>query len=142
MLGLSNGRFTHQGWTPKDGCKHPSNALFSDKCMPTTVQHDHELQPGDYYEDCAYHPCLCVASGNGLVDGISLVDGSFPRNCGIPQCDVRKLTAEEAITWRLYGPQDVPDEFETTFDRERWWLKDASQATIVWPAPRGASGTA
>src|SRR4051812_23616468 len=64
--------------------------------MPIPVKTTSELKPGDYYEDCAYHPCLCVSSGEGTVHGISLVDGSFPRNCGIPQCGVRKLSAEEA----------------------------------------------
>lgn len=109
--------------------------------MPTPVKHDCELKPGDYYEDCAYHPCLCVSSGQGMVDGISLVDGSFPRNCGVPQCNVRKLTPAEAITWRLYGPQDVPAEFESTFDlNAAWWPKDAKQAEIVWP--RSARGDA
>ena len=102
--------------------------------MPVPVRHDHELQPGDYFEDCAYHPCLCVCSGDGTVDGISLVDGSFPRNCGVPQCSVRKLTAEEAITWRLYGPQEVPPEFGETLSGA-WWHKDFEQAEIVWPRP-------
>jgi hypothetical protein len=48
----------------------------------------------------------------GMVEDISLVDGSFPRQCGIPQCDVRKLTVEEAIQWRFFGPPDVPPEIE------------------------------
>jgi hypothetical protein len=108
---------------------------LSGRHMPTPIEHDFELQPGDYFEDCAYHPCLCVASGDGTVDGISLVDGSFPRNCGVPQCGVRKLTVAEAITWRLFGPQEVPPEFEETFSNP-WWIKDEKMAEIVWPRPK------
>lgn len=48
------------------------------------------FKPGDYYEDCAYHPCLCIAvDGQGGISGISLVDGSSPRCCDIAQCGVR-----------------------------------------------------
>jgi hypothetical protein len=100
--------------------------------MPIPVKSADELQLGDFYEDCAYHPCLCIGSGMGTVDGVSLVDGSFPRNCGVPQCRVRKLTAEEAITWRLFGPPDVPPEFEMT-DEQKWWLKRKDDARKLWP---------
>jgi len=59
--------------------------------------------PGDIYEDCAQHPCLCV----GVVDndyeegiwGISLIDGSYPRSCSLYHCGVRKITVDEA--WEM-----------------------------------------
>ena len=49
------------------------------------------LFPGDFFEDCRYHPCLCVIgnelNGDEMVSGISLIDGSevycSARNCGI-----------------------------------------------------------
>ena len=100
--------------------------------MPIKVQTADQIQPGDFYEDCAYHPCLCVSTGMGMVNGISLVDGSFPRNCGIPQCQVRKLTTEEAIQWRLFGPPDIPTEIEMTND-QKYWLKDLNYARELWP---------
>lgn len=54
--------------------------------------------PGDLYEDCAGHPCLCV--GINVADddiwGISLIDGSSPRSCSLANCGVRKLGVEEA----------------------------------------------
>jgi hypothetical protein len=99
--------------------------------MPIPVKNADELQPGDFYEDCAYHPCLCISSGMGMVDGISLVDGSFPSNFGVPQCQVRKLTAEEAITWRLFGPPDIPPELGMT-DEQKYWLKDQDHARKLW----------
>jgi hypothetical protein len=73
-----------------------------------------------------------------MVDGISLVDGSFPRNCGVPQCTIRKLTIEEAITWRLYGPQEVPPE-DREFFTGSWWLQDSQQAEFDWPRPGGST---
>ena len=66
------------------------------------------------------------------IQRLSLVDGSFPRNCGVPQCGVRKLTAEEAIRWRLFGPPDVPPELEMA-DKEKYWLKDLDYARKLWP---------
>lgn len=89
--------------------------------MPTALRNAEELHPGDFYEDCAYHPCLCTGTCMGMVEGISLVDGSFPRQCGVPQCGVRKLTLEEAIQWRFNGPPDVPPEIEMT-EVQKYWL--------------------
>ena len=82
--------------------------------------------PGDYFEDCAFHPCLAVSISMGCVDGISLVDGSYPRNCGILQCDLRKLTWEEACHWKFHGPPDLPPELEIKED-QKYWLKIQEQ---------------
>ena len=106
--------------------------------MPIPLNEADELRPGDFYEDCAYHPCLCIGTSMGMVEGISLVDGSFPRQCGVPQCDVRKLTAEEAISWRFFGPPDVPPEIEMT-DDQKYWLKDQEYGREFWPRRDEAS---
>jgi hypothetical protein len=39
-----------------------------------------QIKPGDYYEDCGYHPCICVSvnAEDDEILGISLVDGSYP----------------------------------------------------------------
>jgi hypothetical protein len=100
--------------------------------MPIAVSTADELRPGDFYEDCAYHPCVCIATEMGVVQGISLVDGSFPRECGVPQCGVRKLTLDEAIAWRLFGPSDLPAESEMT-DAQKYWLKGEDYARQFWP---------
>ena len=100
--------------------------------MPIPIKSEEELEVGDFFEDCAYHPCLVVTKGNGTVQGISLVDGSFPRDCGGSQCGVRKLTPREAIEWRFYGPPDVPAEIEVT-GAQKWWLKDQYRARDLWP---------
>lgn len=102
--------------------------------MPSEVRDATELKPGDYFEDCAFHPCLCISSDMGMVEGISLVDGSYPRQCGVPQCGVRRLTPEEAITWKFYGPPDVPPELEMT-EEQKYWLKYRADSLIPWPLP-------
>jgi hypothetical protein len=86
--------------------------------MPREIKSTAALAPGDFYEDCAYHPCLCI-SVNPEADeicGISLVDGSSPRACSGRHCGVRQLTFEEAVRWKLDGPPDVQVDA-----RQRWW---------------------
>jgi hypothetical protein len=87
--------------------------------MPQPVGQPGELLPGDLFEDCRYHPCLCIEAGSADdpdgVCGISLVDGS-PCGCSIRHCGLRKLTVEEVVRWKYHGPADVelPQE-------QRWW---------------------
>lgn len=54
------------------------------------------IRPGDIYEDCQYHPVLCLENVAGDLAGISLIDGSGPRCCSQFHCGVRKLTLREA----------------------------------------------
>jgi len=87
--------------------------------MPQPIGHPGDVAPGDLFEDCRYHPCLCVEVGDGsdpaAVWGISLVDGS-PSGCDVRHCGLRKLTLEEAVQWKQAGPADRELE-----DRDRWW---------------------
>ena len=55
------------------------------------------IQIGDYYEDCAYHPCLCIHAEGDEIMGISLVDGSFPRICSLRHCGIVPLNYKQAI---------------------------------------------
>jgi len=96
--------------------------------MPIPVESENDLSPGDYFEDCAYHPCIAVTIKDGMVDGISLVDGSYPRNCGIPQCDLRKLSLEEVIHWKIHGPPDIPPEIELSEDQKYWQTGEKVQS--------------
>jgi len=81
-----------------------------------------DLKPGEYYEDCFYHPCLCVRvdTEHGQVEGISLVDGTYPRACSIGYCGIRKLTLAEALDWKFNGPKDVPEDAALPVEK-RWW---------------------
>lgn len=88
--------------------------------MPEPLLSYKDIQPGDCYEDCAYHPCLCtqVNPGDDEILGISLVDGSFPRACSITHCRPKLLTLEEAITWKLKGPPE-----HNISEDKRWWMQ-------------------
>jgi len=81
--------------------------------MPQPVYQPGDIVPGDIFEDCRYHPCLCYYvsdPGDGdAVFGISLIDGSTWQ-CSIVKCRVRKLTPAEAWQWKSEGPpaEDLP----------------------------------
>ena len=84
-----------------------------------------EILPGDIYEDCAYHPVLCilVSEEDDEIAGISLIDGSYPRSCSLVHCGVRKLSVLEALRWKFHGPDDLPAEVE--FEPcHKWWRDD------------------
>ena len=91
--------------------------------MPRLIKSITEIKVGDFYEDCAFHPCLCTVAGSpddkDGVEGISLVNGTHPRCCSATHCGLRILTVEEAIHWKLHGPKDEP--LENFSEKERWW---------------------
>jgi hypothetical protein len=87
--------------------------------MPQPVSRPGDVRPGELFEDCRYHPCLCYDVGDPgheeAVFGISLVDGSTCQ-CSVAHCGLRKLTPAEAWRWKSEGPPDV------AFDpKDRWW---------------------
>ena len=80
------------------------------------------IKPGDIYEDCAYHPVVCVEADieDDSLTGVSLINGSYPRCCSFIHCGVRKLSIEEAWEIRLNDPTDEDARGRIGFDR-RWW---------------------
>lgn len=88
--------------------------------MPKPVKSIADIKVGDIFEDCSFHPCLCIVAGTNdspaAVEGISLVDGSGPRCCSAIHCGLRILTIEEAIHWKFFGPRDQV--LEAT---QCWW---------------------
>jgi hypothetical protein len=89
------------------------------------------LKPGDLYEDCAYHPVLCLGVDyrRDEIWGISLVDGSYPRSCSLIICGVRRITAKEAWSLRLKGPADPKVRARIKPER-RWWTR--TRADVNW----------
>jgi hypothetical protein len=63
----------------------------------------HPFVVGGLYEDCAYHPCLCIEidEAERCLMGISLMDGSLPRSCSIDHCGPEVLTVHEAVHIRV-----------------------------------------
>ncbi|MCC6737872.1 MAG: GNAT family N-acetyltransferase [Planctomycetia bacterium] len=90
---------------------------------PAPVTRPEDLRPGELFEDCRYHPCLCIESGaphdRDAVYGISLVDGS-PCGCSITHCGLRKLTVAEAVRWKNHGPPDADVD-------KPWWGEAAGK---------------
>ena len=89
------------------------------------------LKPGDLYEDCAYHPVLCLGVDyrRDEIWKISLVDGSYPRSCSLIFCGVRRITPKEAWSLRLKGPADAKDRARIKPER-RWWTRTG--ADVDW----------
>ncbi len=81
-----------------------------------------QLAPGDLYEDCCFHPVVCVEVDyeHDSISGVSLIDGSYPRNCSLRFCGVRKLTVSEAWEIRQHGPLDESDRYRIRPEK-RWW---------------------
>ena len=76
------------------------------------------IKLGDIYEDCAYHPVLCLESDDDDIAGISLLDGSEPRSCSIKHCGIRKMKSEE-VAIRIRNKEDwlnAEKEFQKTLD--------------------------
>ena len=86
--------------------------------MAERVKQPHEIKVGQFYESCNFHPCLCsdVDEAGVQIQGISLVNGDI-LYCNILHCGLRLLTANEAISWKIYGPTDYKDIGED----KRWW---------------------
>ncbi len=57
------------------------------------------IRPGDIYEDCFFHPVLCMTIdvAEDEITGISLIDGSQPRTCSLKHCGVVKLALDDAV---------------------------------------------
>lgn len=83
-----------------------------------------QLAPGDIYEDCRFHPVVCVEVDyeGDSISGVSMIDGSFPRCCSLRFCGVRKLTVGEAWEIRRHGPLEAEDRRLVPAE-ERWWRR-------------------
>ena len=94
--------------------------------MANYIVEPSEIQPGDIYEDSAYHPCLCIKVEGYSISGIPLVDGSYPRGEDVGLSGVRKLSVEEAWHWRRFGPPDLDVEISP---KNCWWKRRKAEDT-------------
>jgi hypothetical protein len=103
------------------------------------MAHVDRINRGAVYEDCRYHPMLCIQPsppGDDELVGISLIDGAIGA-CSEDHCGVVRMTVDEAIErkvqWdRLCGSTDWP---KPTFASARSRPTPASSALplIRWP---------
>ena len=104
--------------------------------MPSTAFHKKmaaayrklKLKPGDIYEDCAYHPVLCLGVDytKDEIWGVSLVDGTHPRSCGLVHCGVRRLTPKQAWQIKMRGPLLDPGITPLSKDKQ-WWSEGSAK---------------
>ena len=81
-----------------------------------------QIQPGDFYEDSAYHPCVCVECSieKDEIWGISLIDGSYPRSESLSLSGIRKLDIGQVWEWKTNGAPELRN--DPSFPEEkRWW---------------------
>ena len=94
-----------------------------------------DIKPGDFYECCNYHPCLCTEVSEDDISGISLVNGGYPMSCSITHCSSMKMSAREAILSRLCGPKGwdkTKKGWDKYFKEQNWvihskdslWIKE------------------
>ena len=87
-----------------------------------------KIKVGEFYEDCAYHPVLCTKINGDNVEGISLVDGSFPRCCSIRNCGPKSISFKTAVRLKKYGPSKSKKEHIDELEKEgewkfdKWWI--------------------
>ena len=91
--------------------------------MTEAIENETPISPGEIYEDCAFHPVLCVESNvdEDFVRGVSLIDGTHPHECSLRHCGVRRMTLDEAWDVKLNGPREA-DAREAIAPDERWWV--------------------
>jgi hypothetical protein len=69
-----------------------------------TIDQPGDINPGDIYEDCAFHPVLCTYNDGEVLTGISLIDATTPRACDLKHCGVIKLAIADVIAARADWP--------------------------------------
>lgn len=84
-----------------------------DTPIPPRANRIGDIKPGDLFEDCRYHPCVCLSVDDGDGDGdgdgvrgVSLIDGSGI-GCSVWHCGLRILAPAVADLWRKAGPVEV-----------------------------------
>jgi hypothetical protein len=76
------------------------------------MDRENRIERGDFYEDCRYHPMLCVNAdyADDTLDGISLVLGGGLSSCSPTHCGVIPMSANEAIEravhWDTYAREN------------------------------------
>lgn len=86
------------------------------------------ISRGDYYEDCGYHPRICIYASNTDIQGVSLVDGTIS-DCSIRYCRPKKITQEAAIRIRTFGPYGKKRDYLKQFYAGEW----GAGRKIWWP---------
>ncbi len=85
-----------------------------------TIDQPGDINPGDIYEDCSFHPVLCTHNDGEVLMGISLIDATAPRTCDLKHCGVIKLSIDDVNAARADWPAYLvrrTAEFEAEYDK-------------------------
>jgi hypothetical protein len=75
--------------------------------IPASVSTE-RIQRGQFYEDCHYHPMLCLSADGDKLVGVSLVTGGMGV-CSEHDCAAVPMTLEEAIDRKLHWEEIAED---------------------------------
>jgi len=89
------------------------------RILLVTIDESEDINPGDIYEDCAFHPVLCTHNDGEVVMGISLIDATSPRTCDLKHCGVVKLSVTDVIAARANWPSYLARRQEVTAEPEQ-----------------------
>lgn len=89
------------------------NLIHSVQLIPGNVRwrirnwkYERDIRPGDFYEDCRYHPMICHINEGGDLTGVSMITGEVGC-CAMDSCGVVKFSgwreAQEAKKRYLEG---------------------------------------
>lgn len=102
---------------------------------PNDQEDDGVVRVGDFYEDCRYHPMLCVWRDGDDLTGVSLVTGKIGC-CSASHCGIQKLDKYDAIYLRVCGPLKAwPIEEKCPWpEDQQWWREEGVK--MLWKQGR------
>lgn len=90
------------------------------------------IRVGDIYMDCFYHPCVTTEASilNDDICGISLINGTGPRNCSFRHCCVTKMNIPLAMelrkNWDLFNAPVIK-----YMVKMGWWKKGCTHQDLT-----------
>lgn len=92
--------------------------------MPRVISELHDINVGDYVEDCNYQPGIVIEKYDildtpdyGTVCIQSYVYGGASGYCSVKHCGLRILTEDEVMQWLISGPSDID------IPQINWWRR-------------------
>jgi hypothetical protein len=65
---------------------------------------DHNIKPGDLFEDEDLHPVVCLDSSGENLFSVSLIDGTCREHKSKDTARLLRLSVADAIAWKFSGP--------------------------------------
>ena len=109
--------------------KSKKGIIYDDDKWYANQNKRRKIFPGDFYEDCRYHPMVCLENDAGSLTGISLIDGSM--QCCDEWACAKAITLEEAVKHKLLGPFGKTSKYYKDWeDKQKWWETENTKSLI------------